>query len=147
VYSLRGLRSAVVFLAATFAICAGAPVLHASQDNNRSPLFNWLDSSVKAQTSRPSDGLPDFADIVDKVKPAVVAIRARAEEQTTGQGRRRSPEPQGDPFEEFFNAPKGSPGAQPRPRRSTAQGPASSFLPMDLSSRPITWSNMRRRSK
>src|SRR3954451_8418666 len=118
VYSLRR----AVVLATTLAVSGGDPGVLVPQDSNRSPLFNWLDSSVRAQTSKPSDGLPDFVDTVEKVKPAVVGISARAEEQTTGQGPSRSPDPQRDPFEQFFNAPNGSPGARPRARRSTAQG-------------------------
>lgn len=85
---------------------------------NRVLDLDWLNSSAKAQTSKPPDGLWDFADIVDRVKPAVIGVRAQLEEETTGQRPPRLPGPQGSPF----GAPQESPDVPRRPHRTTNQG-------------------------
>jgi serine protease Do len=76
-----------------------------------------LSSSVRAQTSKSAAGLPDFADIVERVKPAVAGVRAQIEEETTGRRLPGSPGQQGSPFEQFFGTPK-----SPRPRHKTNVG-------------------------
>src|SRR5262249_36373936 len=68
---------------------------------------NRLNSSAKAQTNSQSSpaGLPDFADIVERVKPAVVGVNVQVEEKTTGRQQRRLPGEQDSPF--------ASPGERP----------------------------------
>ncbi|HVL71223.1 MAG TPA: Do family serine endopeptidase [Beijerinckiaceae bacterium] len=81
----------------------------------------------------PQVQLPSFADIVDRVKPAVVSVRVRREGGEVADLRGRAPEfnfPEGSPFEEFFRrfreGERGPPGRdqRPPPRRGMAQGSA-----------------------
>ena len=52
----------------------------------------WLSAPAKAQTSSHSPaGLPDFADIVERVKPAVAGLNVQIADKTTGRAPRRSP--------------------------------------------------------
>jgi len=106
--------AAVVWISAIGALVTVAP----------DGISRWLGLSVEAQTSRPTAGLPDFPDMVERVKPAVVGIRAQTEEGTVGgpsTGRERPPS------DRFFGGPKDRQdtpqGPTPqRPRRATAQG-------------------------
>jgi len=82
---------------------------------------HWLTSRAIAQTSNASPELPNFADMVEKVKPAVVGVRAQMGEETVGQGSRGSRGQQDSPFDEF-NAPDARRGAPPSPRRRTSIG-------------------------
>src|SRR5215471_1468202 len=72
---------------------------------------HWLSSPVMAQTSAESTGLPDFADIVERVKPAVAGVNVQIEVGTTGRAQRRLPGQQDSPF-------SGSPGETPSVPRS-----------------------------
>lgn len=67
--------------------------------------------------------LPSFADLVEKVSPAVVSIRVVEEETVTAQGPTDLPFPPGSPFEKFFKQlqPKGEDG-EPLTRKAMAQG-------------------------
>lgn len=68
-------------------------------------------------------GLPSFADLVEKVSPAVVSIRV-VEEQTVAESEIPDlPFPPGSPFEKFFKQlqPKG-PDGKPLKRKAMAQG-------------------------
>lgn len=80
----------------------------------------WLSSRANAQTSSQSPaGLPDFAGIVERVKPAVAAVNVQIEDKTTGRQPRRSPGQQNSP-NRF-----GSPGERPdvrRPRANVGSG-------------------------
>jgi serine protease Do len=80
-----------------------------------------LDSSAKAQTSKSSRNVPDFVDVVERVKPAVVGVRTQLAEGTVGRGSRGSRERQESPLDQF-NAPSGRPDAAPTPRRQTSIG-------------------------
>lgn len=74
-------------------------------------------------------GQPSFADVVARVKPAVVSVRVKVSEdvpqQSNFSGREDPGFPQGSPMEQFFkrfgdNAPEGmrrGPGAGPAPKR------------------------------
>jgi serine protease Do len=81
--------------------------------------------------------LPSFSGIVDRVKPAVVSVRVKRDEQAGSTGSssgefnwRDFGLPEGSPFEEFFrrfrdnNGPRseGPRGARPGPRRGLSQG-------------------------
>src|SRR5262245_24263277 len=78
-------------------------------------LLAGLVPSVSAQTSKPAAGLPDFPDMVERVKPAVVGIRAQLEDATVGG-------PEASPMDRFFGLPKEKSDAPRRPRRATSQG-------------------------
>ena len=67
--------------------------------------------------------LPSFADLVEKVSPAVVSIRVVEEETVTAQGPTDLPFPPGSPFEKFFKQlqPKDEDG-KPLTRKAMAQG-------------------------
>ncbi|MDO8423126.1 MAG: DegQ family serine endoprotease [Parvibaculum sp.] len=67
--------------------------------------------------------LPSFADLVEKVSPAVVSIRVVEEETVSAQGPTDLPFPPGSPFEKFFKQlqPKGEDG-KPLTRKAMAQG-------------------------
>src|SRR5262247_2928577 len=107
--------AAVVWISAIGALVTVAP----------DGISRWLGLSAEAQTSRPATGLPDFPDMVERVKPAVVGIRAQTEAEGTvggpSAGRERPPS------DRFFGGPKDrqdTPQGQTpqRPRRATAQG-------------------------
>jgi len=87
-------------------------------------VSRWLGLSVEAQTSRPTTGAPDFPDMVERVKPAVVGIRAQTQQQTEQEATVGGP-PTGrerPPLERFFGGPKDRQDTPQRPRRATAQG-------------------------
>jgi serine protease Do len=73
---------------------------------------HWVSSPASAQTSsRSPAALPDFADIVERVKPAVAGVNVQIQDQvegkTTGRQPRRSPGQQDSPHQ------FGSPGERP----------------------------------
>jgi serine protease Do len=67
--------------------------------------------------------LPSFADLVEKVSPAVVSIRVVEEQTVSAVGTPDLPFPPGSPFEKFFKQlqPKGDDG-KPVTRKAMAQG-------------------------
>ena len=67
--------------------------------------------------------LPSFADLVEKVSPAVVSIRVVEEETVTADNTPDLPFPPGSPFEKFFKQlqPKDKDG-KPLTRKAMAQG-------------------------
>ena len=75
-----------------------------------------------AQTSAESTGLPDFADIVERVKPAVAGVNVQIEVGTTGRAQRRLPGQQDSPF-------SGSPGETPSVPRSVPRSVPPSVPP------------------
>lgn len=83
-----------------------------------------LDTQSAAPAATALERLPSFADLVEKVNPAVVSIRV--DEEVKAQGPAGIPDlpfPPGSPFEKFFRdmQPQGPDGAQPR-RHATALG-------------------------
>ncbi|MFN3688889.1 Do family serine endopeptidase [Salinarimonas sp.] len=94
---------------------------------------------------QPAQLMPSFADVVDRVKPAVVSVRVRLGEEATGprampgmpgmpgQGGRGMPGfppgfelPEGSPFEDFFRrffGEEGQPGQRAEPRQPRRQMP------------------------
>jgi serine protease Do len=92
---------------------------------------HWLSAPAKAQTSSKSPaGLPDFADIVERVKPAVAGVNVQIEDKsTTGRAPRRSPGPQAPgqqaPGQQDSPNPFGLPGERPGtqpPRANVGSG-------------------------
>jgi serine protease Do len=81
---------------------------------------DWLSSPAAAQTSGTPVGAGDIADVVEKVKPAVVGVRVRVALRAEDQQRLS------ETWERLFGAPKenGGPKADtpPRGRVSTSQG-------------------------
>ena len=86
-----------------------------------------LDTQSAAPAATALERLPSFADLVEKVNPAVVSIRVDEEVTATGPAMPDLPFPPGSPFEKFFRdlQPQG-PDGKPRPRHATALG--SGFL-------------------
>ena len=62
-------------------------------------MSNRLASAAYAQTVQPRSG---FADIVEKIKPAVISVRAKLDAGTRTTGRGLSPSPEENPLERFF---------------------------------------------
>ena len=87
---------------------------------SQNALKPWSSSVFAAESARPVG----FADIVEKVKPAVISVRVKM-----GAGPQLSlgeelPFPPGSPFERFFRRgqPDMAPGIPRQPRRSMGQG-------------------------
>jgi len=116
-----GWRNAVIAAAAGTGMGALGGLVSPPADT-RSDFLAPLDSSAYAQ-ALPAPGpraLPDFPDIIERVKPAVVGIRAQIEDQTVGgqvsPGRSRA-EPPRDPTE-----------GSDEPRRRLAMSQGSGFF-------------------
>jgi serine protease Do len=73
----------------------------------------WLDTSARAQTAKPSSTLPDFADVVERVKPAVIGVRARVEDKTIGSG---------SPLDQILRDQNDKSAPPPGPRMNVNQG-------------------------
>lgn len=86
-----------------------------------------LDTQSAAPAANALERLPSFADLVEKVNPAVVSIRVDEEVAATAPAVPDLPFPPGSPFEKFFRdlQPQG-PNGKPRSRHATALG--SGFL-------------------
>ncbi|MCF8469956.1 MAG: DegQ family serine endoprotease [Parvibaculum sp.] len=83
-----------------------------------------LDTQSAAPAATSLESLPSFADLVEKVSPAVVSIRVDEEVAASEQaGMPDLPFPPGSPFEKFFRdmQPRG-PNGQPQSRHATALG-------------------------
>ena len=98
-------------------------------------------SSAKAQitTDRPAN-LLSFADIVDKVKPAVVSVRTKSEAPANMSGEESGEIPPNMErfFRRFFGDQVPGPNRIPRNRRSQGQGSGFSSPPTAMSSPTIT---------
>jgi serine protease Do len=93
----------------------------------------WTGSALAAETMLQSTG---FADIVAKVKPAVISVRVRLDaEKTASLDDNDGRTPQGAPFDRFFRQfglPDGMPnGAEPRTRRPAAAEGSGFFISAD----------------
>ncbi len=79
--------------------------------------------NAPTQSSTALSSLPSFADLVEKVTPAVVSIRVVEEETMGSEDAPDLPFPPGSPFEKFFRdlQPKG-PDGKPLKRKAMAQG-------------------------
>jgi serine protease Do len=93
----------------------------------------WTGSALAAETMLQSTG---FADIVAKVKPAVISVRVRLDaEKTASLDDNDGRTPQGAPFDRFFRQfglPDGTPnGAEPRARRPAAAEGSGFFISAD----------------
>ncbi|ABS62566.1 protease Do [Parvibaculum lavamentivorans DS-1] len=87
-----------------------------------------LDTRSAAPASTALENLPSFADLVEKVNPAVVSIRVDEEVAARSSGVPDLPFPPGSPFEKFFRdmQPQQGPDGAPPRRHATALG--SGFL-------------------
>ena len=82
--------------------CLGVAVLAAGAGlQTPSPASGWMSSAIAAETAAQPRG---FADIVEKVKPAVISVRVKldAVAQTSAGEDDVMPFRQGSPFEKFF---------------------------------------------
>jgi serine protease Do len=88
--------------------------------------------------AQPAQALPDFADLAERVGPAVVGIRTTARIGTGPQGGPSMPDlDENDPMYEFFRrffpnppqqGPQGPRQQQPGPRRNVPRGLGSGFI-------------------
>ena len=107
----------------------GAAVLFSGEGFGPHASLNAFTAPAYAQSAQRPAG---FADIVEKVKPAVISVRVKmgAAAQTSGLSSDDNPFGQNSPFEQFFrrfgpNGPNGMPGLRgerPRQRFTTGQG-------------------------
>ncbi len=101
----RVLSARRMALMATAVAGLGAAALFVAPHS--SPSAALFASSAHAQNlSQQAQQLPQhpvgFADIVAKVKPAVISVRVRVERTTSGPGEEEIPMPPGSPFDRFF---------------------------------------------
>ena len=94
----------IALMATTIAGLGAAALFLAPHANPGAALFA---SSAHAQNlSQQAQQLPQhpvgFADIVAKVKPAVISVRVRLERVASGPGEEEMPMPPGSPFDRFF---------------------------------------------
>ncbi|MDZ4380500.1 MAG: DegQ family serine endoprotease [Parvibaculum sp.] len=115
------LRLTALAFATAGALALAAPVTGAFAET--APL----DTRSAAPAANALERLPSFADLVEKVNPAVVSIRVDEEVSATAPAGPEMPFPPGSPFEKFFRdlQPQG-PNGKPRSRHATALG--SGFL-------------------
>ncbi|WP_246742696.1 Do family serine endopeptidase [Microvirga splendida] len=119
----RTIRSALLGAVALATVAGGAML----------PAFAQAPQTMAA----PQATMPSFADVVERVKPAVVSVRAKGGEKKMAQAssdRQGSPDfnlPDDHPFQEFFKRFRGGPGdesnrsprpGQPGPRQGVSQG-------------------------
>jgi len=83
----------IVVLAGAAAVGAGLLLVGADTMQYR------MTSAASAQAVQPRSG---FADIVDKIKPAVISVRAKLDAGTRTTGRGALPSPEENPLERFF---------------------------------------------
>ena len=107
--------------AAIVALVSSA-ALYAAQSASVSPAPQASSSGVGVTRTTPAAAIPSLADLVEKVRPAVVSIRVRAAITTTSTSGDGTPL-KGSPFEKLFRDPLTGP--QPK-RLVEAQG--SGFL-------------------
>src|SRR5262245_43957503 len=83
--TLKAALGCVVIAAAAASVVVA---IGASGQTLTGGLRDWFSPPGHAQTSKPSGGLPDFADLVDRVKPAVIGLRVQVEveDATVGLG-------------------------------------------------------------
>jgi serine protease Do len=128
----RVLRARWLLLSATVAAGFGAAALVVP---NAASVIEPAQAQNLSERVAPVAKPVGFADIVEKVKPAVISVRVkqRAESQSMSFNGREAPFPKGSPLERFFrdfglpdNFFQNRPGAPPRRRFVTGQG--SGFL-------------------
>jgi serine protease Do len=115
--------AAVALLTAAAAIPGAGSLAH---------VLALSSSAIAAEAaSQPVAAMPSFAELVEKVKPAVVSVYVRSEETTPltawePQGGDNEQGQQGNPFQFFFGSPDGQqsgpPNMQPGPHVVRAQG-------------------------
>src|SRR5690242_18163094 len=108
----------LALLATTVAGIAVGGILVAPTFSPYAPMAQAQNLSQEAQhLARPSG----FADIVEKVKPAVISVRVkmRVDAQSTSSDDEQLPFPKGSPMEKFFKRfgmPEGGQGSPNAPR-------------------------------
>ncbi|MTW17191.1 Do family serine endopeptidase [Rhodoplanes serenus] len=129
----RGIVSArrLALLATVGAL--GAGVLFVHPDFGPAGSGAALLSPAHAQTAAAVQRPAGFADIVDKVKPAVISVRVKVGEPTPRLGTRGEEDPfaPGSPFEFFFRRfgqPDGMPDRPQQRRRQFTTGQGSGFF-------------------
>jgi serine protease Do len=124
--SRRSLSTRRIALLATTIAGLGVAALFAAP--NATPRFDLFGSAAQAQNlSEKAQQLSQkpvgFADIVEKVKPAVISVRVKMERPaaTDSDNDQEIPFPPGSPFERFFRR-FGMPNSQNGPEVITGQG-------------------------
>ena len=117
-----GARRPVVLLSAGAAI----GVLAFAAGSTRSDLRDWLGPATaqnvsQSVTPKPAGAIADFSDVVDRVKPAVIGLRAEVEAQPAEHPPLTPGSPEDKLFREFGHQ-KDKPDLPRRPRVSTSIG-------------------------
>jgi len=103
-HSRRVLSARRIGLLATTIAGVGAAALFLAPHTTPSALF--VNPAHAQNLSQQAQQLPQhpvgFADIVAKVKPAVISVRVRVDRVTPGSGEEELPIPPGTPFDRFF---------------------------------------------
>jgi len=115
--SRRPHRVALLGAAAVFALAAAVPGLP--------PLSSARAEAPLSQSLAPASGPASFADVVERVKGAVVAIKVKSVETGPGMGEDGPEISPDDPFYEFF---KRFGEGQGRPRKQLMQSQGSGFV-------------------
>jgi len=136
---LRRIR--VALLATAIVSVGAAAIVVAPNWDSFGTTAHAQNLSEKAQqiTQKPVG----FADIVEKVKPAVISVRVKIDRPAASHSdnEQEIPFPPGSPFERFFKR-FGTPNSPSGPEVITGQGSASSSRPMAMRLPIITWSSM-----
>ncbi len=121
----RPLRQYLLSGVAAAALIAAAPAVYNS--NAGTPILQKNDAPGTLTLNRNAIGLPDFTELVKRVKPAVVSVRVKEQvpAQVMSEDIPGSPF-KGTPFEKFFHDHEGGQFSAPAPVPAEAQG--SGFL-------------------
>jgi serine protease Do len=118
----------LALMATTVAGLAAGGFLVAPTLSPMTPALAQNLSQEAQQLARPSG----FADIVEKVKPAVISVRVKMRTDADSSGDDENPFPKGSPMEKFFKRfgmPEGGPGGRNGPRgRHFGQAQGSGFF-------------------
>ncbi len=105
---------------AAAALIAGTAAYNAHAD---APVLQQNEAPGSLSLNQRAAGLPDFTQLVQRVKPAVVSVRVKEEAPAELMPERDPGNPfKGTPFERFFHGPDGGQGRRMHPQPLEAQG-------------------------
>ena len=124
------LKSAFLAVVAAIALAAAVAGVYAIHGNVAQSAPQSALRAADLAGDAPAAVMPSFADLVDKVRPAVVSVRVKAEASGDLSADNSNPAPaEGTPFERFFRGPPGEkPWNAPQSPKQYLQGLGSGFL-------------------